>query len=90
MLLLTLRLYVHQKGNYKWSRQEDFLDTGNANAVFQELASANLLSEGIKEKIRSQACGEPGPSQVEIYEAPTLLQTAGNYLSLVEILLGWR
>ena len=83
------RAFEYCKGNFKWSRQEDFQDLGNANSLFQELAGAQLLSDGIKEKVRRQGCGVESIGQEEIYPAPTLLQTAWNYANLVQILLGW-
>jgi hypothetical protein len=40
-------------GNYQWSWQKDFLDIDNVVALILELGQAGLLSDEMKEKIRT-------------------------------------
>ncbi|NKQ56204.1 nuclear transport factor 2 family protein [Amycolatopsis sp. K13G38] len=47
-------------GDWQWSWQRDFFDMGNAAALFMEMISADVLSDGMKERMERAARKQPG------------------------------
>ena len=47
-------------GDFRWSWQRDFFDTGNAAALFIEMMEADKLSEGMKKRLSPGSGRPPG------------------------------
>lgn len=59
-------------GDWQWSWQRDFYDFGNAAALFVEMITADVLSDGMRQRMHRAATPQPGhyprgKSPVEIW-----------------------
>jgi hypothetical protein len=57
-------------GEFQWSWQRDFFDVGNFTAVFIEMLKANLLSDGMKERMERAGSGGAQPGHHRLGAAP--------------------
>lgn len=57
-------------GDFRWSWQRDFFDVGNAAALFFEMIKADVLSEGMRQRIERAASGERLPGHYRPHEVP--------------------
>ena len=55
-------------GNFQWSWQRDWFDFGNAAAIFLEMLSAGVLSEGMTARMHKRL---DGPGYYPVHGAPT-------------------
>jgi hypothetical protein len=63
-------------GNYEWSWQRDWFDFGNAAALFIEMMTDGVLSEGMTMRMERSAKGQPG--HFKLNEAPVGLWEVPN------------
>ena len=52
-------------GHYQWAEQRDFLDFGNAMALFMELIQTGALSPAMRQRIERTMAGEVMPGHVK-------------------------
>ena len=70
-------------GNFQWKRQTDFFDMGNVMALSFELARDGHLDDGIKEKVKHQAWGNPMP----LVENIRPVQSVGTFYWFIQQLM---
>lgn len=56
-------------GNFQWNWQRDWFDFGNAAALFMEMMSAGVLSDGMTERMKRSMSG-PLPGYYPVSGAP--------------------
>ncbi|MGB7050043.1 MAG: nuclear transport factor 2 family protein [Acidimicrobiales bacterium] len=57
-------------GNYQWSWQRDFFDVGNATATFIAMIQADVLSDGMRQRLERAASGTRQPGHFPLGGAP--------------------